>query len=55
MDSFEETRPMASYITKMLLLETVKCSQSANDNGLEWLQKTMWYLAIRWDELNRFD
>jgi len=46
-------QPLEDYITKLLLLETVRCATDGNAEGLEYLQNVMYDLALRWGATKR--
>lgn len=48
MVSYSNLDPLADYLTKLLILEAVRCSQAGDQAALEWLQDTMYHLAYTW-------
>lgn len=48
MASSNKIPPMEDYTTKLLLLEAVRCSSSGNAIGLEWIEKVLSGLALKW-------
>ncbi len=46
-------QPLAEYIFKLMLLETIRCHQQGNPEALRWIEDKMFQMTIRWEELNR--
>lgn len=45
--------PLADYVFKMMLLEAVRCHANRDYIPLDWIEKTMYLMATRWEELNQ--
>ncbi len=45
--------PLADYVFKLMLLEAIRCHNSEDALPLDWIEKTMYKMAARWEELNR--
>jgi hypothetical protein len=45
--------PLAEYLFKLCLLESVKCKVRNDPHGLAWLEALMSKMINRWDELSK--
>jgi len=48
-----DSPPLEDYVTKLLLLETIKCARDRDEHGLDYLQNVMYELALRWSTIKR--
>lgn len=53
MVSSKHKPPMADYITKLLLLETVRCAKDKDADGLNWINRVLYNLTLRWNATKR--
>ena len=47
--------PMATYTFKLMLMEAIKCYYEDNKDAIRWLEKQMFNMVTRWEELNKRD
>jgi hypothetical protein len=47
--------PMVDYVVKLMLLEAVNCYQVGNTFGLQWLERQMFRMKVRLEELRKLD
>ena len=45
--------PLADYVFKLMLLEAIRCHNVGDTLPQDWIEKTMFKMATRWEELNR--
>lgn len=45
--------PLADYVMKILLLQAAKCFNEADLDGLEWVNRTVEHLILRWETLRK--
>jgi len=48
-------QPLAEYVFKLMLLETIRCHRQGNPEALKWIEDQMFKMTSRWKELNRRD
>jgi len=48
-------QPLLEYVVKLMLLEAADCYHKGNAFGLVWLEKKMFQMQARLDELRRRD
>lgn len=53
MASSDKRPPLADYVTKLLLLETVKCAKEKDHDGLDYINNVLYNLALRWNVTKR--
>ena len=44
--------PLAAYLFKLCLLETVKCKVRGDHEGVLWVKSLMFTMLNRWEELS---
>lgn len=45
MDSSKKQPPLRDYVTKLLLLELVRCNAAQNQDGIKWIEQVLNKLA----------
>ena len=46
-------KPLAEYISRLLLLESIICFRKDDSEELKWLEETLSKMAQRWEELDK--
>lgn len=48
MASYNPQLPLADYVTKLLLLEALKCASAQQEEERQWIEDVLYLLAMSW-------
>ena len=53
MASSKESAPLVDYVSKLLLLETIKSANKGDEESLDYLSSVLYDLALSWNTIRR--
>ena len=53
MASSEEVTPLVDYVSKLLLLETIKSANKGDQESLDYLSGVLYDLTLSWNTIRR--